>query len=113
MRRINSRVLVHAAHEPLSARLLGESQLLEYVLQPVNYRPIKLIVVLRSPSASCCYLRLCLIAFRGSLPIGVLHLSKCVRLHIRRGWQQSGGQVGRIQGIPVGGIGSTYVVGVR
>lgn len=111
MRRINSRVLVHAAHEPLSARLVGESQLLEYVLQPVNYRPIKLIVVLRSPSASCCYLRLCLIAFRGSLPIGVL--SKCVRLHIRRGWQQSGGQVGRIQGIPVGGIGSTYVVGVR
>lgn len=87
VRRINRRVLVHAAHESFSTRLVHESQLLEYVLQPLNYRPIKLIVVVWSPSANC-YLRLYLIALRGTLPtVNILHLPKRgVRLHVCRGW---------------------------
>lgn len=43
--RVERRILVHAADEPLAAALLQEPQLVEDLVEPLDYRPVEVVVV--------------------------------------------------------------------
>ena len=97
MRRVDGRVLVHAADQPLPARFLEEPQLLEDVLEPANYWPI-VFVVLRLFLRYHRRFRLHLRAFRGYLPRVRLREDSVGVFRVRRNWHCGWHQIAGVQG---------------